>query len=165
MKLADKLNYIACHVQDEDIDLLEKYAKFVNPGEIIMDLGTAFAKSAGALALVAPENTVYTLDIEESHVKLKDIPPNLVFLHGDSRTFPWDKEIALLNDDCGSHLYEETKINTEHWLPLVKKGGIYIYHDYDNEEAEVKKVVQEYIKKGKFQLLEEGGVSCALRVI
>lgn len=164
-EIQKKLGGIICHVSEEDIDLICKYASLVGDGEILVDLGTAYGKSCGAMAMINPKNLVYTLDIEESHLVLDPIPNNLITLRGDSRTYPWDKEIAMLNDDCGSHMYEETKENIEHWLPFVKRGGYIVFHDYLLGEFGVKRVVDEFVKKGKFKLLETKGISCAVEVL
>lgn len=162
--IQEKLKTIACHVEEGDIELICKYASTCQNGEDIVDIGTAYGKSAAALAMVNPNVNVYSIDIEDSPLKLDKRPENLFFLRGDSRCYVWDREIAMMNID-GDHTYEGVKADLEHWMSYVKQGGYVVLHDYLMPEFGVKQAVDELLQTGEFEFLETGGISVAIRKV
>ena len=164
-EINEHLRVIACHVSEDDIALICKYAQTAKDGDVLVDIGTAYGKSCGAMALTNPSVTVYSLDIEESPLRLKEIPNNLKFIRANSQEYQWqDGEIAMMNID-GGHQYEEVRGDLENWLPHVKTGGYIVLHDYLMPEFGVRKAVDEFVKEGKLEFLETQGISCAVKIL
>lgn len=58
----------------------------------------------------------------------------------------------------GDHSYEGAKADAELAYPLLKKGGVMIFDDYDNEEFGVRRAVDEFLEGAEgFKVLREDG--------
>jgi len=75
-------------------------------------------------------------------------------IRGDSKEVikKWDKEIAVLHID-GDHTYEAVKADVNNYIPYLKRNGIVIFDDYDSCHPDVKKVVNELLNGGYFQII------------
>lgn len=80
---------------------------------------------------------LYSIDIQdcrdnvERGCRILGIPgalENWRFIHQDSKTAKWDKEIDVLFID-GDHSYKGVKADYEKYEPFVKKGGLILMHD------------------------------------
>ena len=73
------------------------------------------------------------------------------FVHGDADEFAplLQTPVSLLFID-GHHSYEDVEKNTLLWEPLVKKGGVILFHDTDYTDG-VPKFLDNHYGKGKWE--------------
>jgi len=117
--------------------------KLAKPGVIrigidINDPGEAFTETEGKVS-------IGRRDFFQQE-KMVGLGINGFFVHGDANMFAklfHEPFVNLLFID-GFHGYDDVKKNVDNWLPLVKKGGTILFHDYlDPNSDGVKPVVDE----------------------
>lgn len=129
-------------VSPEQRELVFKYASKVPKDGVIVELGVCNGSTAAVFAFCAKHNqSIYygvdnfSLVSSEQYVRNMlnkfDLPYNL--LVGRTQDVPWDDnlKIDLLLIDA-DHSEPGVKADCERWIPLVKSGGIVMFHDFDN---------------------------------
>jgi predicted O-methyltransferase YrrM len=148
------------NVSIEELCKMCLITKFLKP-EKVLEIGTYNGMTTLQLALNAPQATVYTLDLPEEiasnlemsaldtliskHFKerfgtaigsyfkdRKDV--NIVQLLGDSATYDYSTlggKIDLIFIDA-AHDYQNKKVDTENAFRLVSKGGVILWHNYND---------------------------------
>lgn len=156
-ELLDRTKHIPSSVYEPEQAMWLKHLAPIPGNPLLVDFGTGWGKSAVSLALTCPQATVVTFDPGDVYVRQRNVEDhaayeakvqeyidqagaeNVVHLLGDSRTIDTfrvttGREIDILNIDS-DHTYETTKAEIERWVPLVKKGGIVMFHDYEHPHA------------------------------
>lgn len=73
------------------------------------------------------------------------------------KTLPRRKTYDLIYID-GDHSYEGALIDAQLAYPLLKKGGVLIFDDYDNAEFGVRRAVDEFLENADgFEVLRQDG--------
>lgn len=136
-------------IREEIVDFL-KLAKELNP-KVILEIGTG---SGGTLFLyttiAAPEASIISIDLPKPSIGagypafkatlFKSFEWNgqrIHLLRADSHDFNTLAEIRTILSDCqvdllfidGDHSYEGVKKDFEMYSPLVRKGGVVVFHD------------------------------------
>lgn len=70
------------------------------------------------------------------------------------KTFSSRKKFDLIYID-GHHSYEAVQADIALAFPLLKKGGLMIFDDYDNKEFGVRKAVDEFLETVDVEILRE----------
>ena len=120
--------------KEELWQLVEKLQE-INPQKML-EIGNACGGTTLVFQAFVPE--VYSLDIKpiEGHIPLNYFP-DVKFLVGDTHL---QETLDMVNDyapfDCvfidGDHSTEGVKMDFEMYSPLVRKGGIVGFHDYNH---------------------------------
>jgi len=72
---------------------------------------------------------LYSIDIRDSFkICPKELQPWWTFIHQDSKTVIWNKEIDILLID-GDHTYSGVTNDYRKFEPFVREGGIILIHD------------------------------------
>lgn len=120
-----------------------KYASQLKPKTVIVEIGVANGRTAAAFLLaIKGKNISYTgidnyslthnYDDVNNRLSKLGVPYNLIM--GDSHNTPWETPIDMLLID-GGHQEDGVAPDCEIWTPLVKKGGIVMFHDYDDSHT------------------------------
>lgn len=162
-EIIEKTNHIPSSVYEPEQEMWLKYLKDLPDNTFIVDFGTGWGKSAASLALACPQGHVFTFDKGEVYVLQKNVSSleeygeqvikNLSGINNvtsaynggslDTATLEVVKEqmrelgkneIDVLNIDS-DHTYESTMQEIKIWIPLVKKGGFVMFHDYEHPKA------------------------------
>jgi len=152
-----------------DMVVLTDYVKKLKRGEIYLEVGVDYGKSAATAVFQAPEGVkFYFIDIVDREVR-SDYPDLLSrkkffetegfntvgnFIQADANYIAkiWSlhprgatEELSLIFID-GDHTYEGCKANIESWVPFLKSGGDMLFHDYDISSPGVIQAVDELVK-------------------
>jgi predicted O-methyltransferase YrrM len=68
----------------------------------------------------------------------------VTLVRGDSRTMPWTDDLAVLHVD-GDHEYAGVSADVHRFAPLVARGGIIVFDDYDGAHPGVQRAVHELL--------------------
>jgi predicted O-methyltransferase YrrM len=121
-----------------DEENYEQFKQFNLPAEpFILEIGTYKGRSTTAFAELWPDCIIVTCDPE--NYPDRHLPRQAVFQHckGTEMSLdPKEESVDLLFLD-DSHTYDTLKENYDHFLPMVKPGGIIAFHDYAFESADV----------------------------
>lgn len=125
-------------------ELLVVLARHLQPGSIIVEIGSEFGMSASLFRYGAPPDVeIYCVDLFpnglhdyfQANLMEVDLFYNIHILKGDSAKMgrAWGqqqpiKPIDLLFID-GDHTYQGCKRDIEAWTPYVKPGGWIVFHD------------------------------------
>ena len=121
---------------------LATLAANVPVGSVIVEIGTAQGGSSYIISNVTKKRDVriFSFDIAPSQEAFKHLANTKVQLYtmasveGANR---WGdlcgEEIDLLLID-GSHAFQHVFEDIQNWLPLMRPGGMVIFHDYDSDE-------------------------------
>lgn len=74
----------------------------------------------------------------------------------------WEKPIGLLWID-GDHSHEAVKRDVECWEPFVLTQGIVAFHDSLDQRLGPAKVIEEVLSTGRFQRLDQVGLTTVLK--
>ena len=143
------------YLTDNEADFLKKHTK----NKLCIEIGSYIGKSTVCIADNAKK--IFTIDNfmfggfdefdkntkEYNNIRLIQSSSNVAY-----RMFP--KEYADFIFVDGSHIYEMIKIDINNFFPILKKGGIIAFHDYnfgfftekDNYES-ISKAVNEIFPK------------------
>lgn len=161
-------------------DTTEQFSRFIPdlPAGEMVDFGTGQAKSAVIIAKLNPKLKITTFTngdelgsattLEQYKKMIQDrleefgVADRVAFDIGDSRVYPWNKELVAVNIDSG-HGYELTRDEIERWVPFVKKNGLIFLDDYLVERCGVKQAVDEYFFNGGFEDLNPNGMCQVFR--
>ena len=135
-----------------DMEVLVPEVMKLMDNEIYLEVGVDKGKSLSVARMVAKPNVLVC------GVDLREDPkvPNTVFYQGDSADIArtWDKwKISLLFID-GDHSYQGCKRDIEAWYPLMKEGGVLLFHDCDETSPGVVQAVFEFFNTHKCKTIE-----------
>ena len=156
-ELLEKTKHIPSSVYEPEQEMWLKYLAPIEGNPLLVDFGTGWGKSAVSLALTCPQAEVVTFDpgdvyclqrnVENHEAYLEKVRgyietagvTNIRHLLGNSTTIDQPavtggREIDILNIDS-DHTYETTTKEIKRWVPLVKLGGIVMFHDYEHPNA------------------------------
>jgi len=150
-----------------EVGLLAKYAQLAPENATVVNIGAGVGTTAMAVADVRPDllPTLYTIDntlmatghglVNEQNAFLEHgfpaYPVQILADAHEARVKHWadNKPIDLLLVDDG-HLEHEITRDITDWVPLVKKGGIILFHDYGKDVwKDVKLVVDKMMTAHK----------------
>lgn len=163
-EIIKRTDHIPSSVYEPEQALWLKYLSDLPGNPLIVDFGTGWAKSAVSLALACPQAKVVTFDIGETYVlhgnvgSLEEYEAKVAdnirraevtnIRHTVAHSldqFLISTPIDVLNIDS-DHTYETTKEEITKWLPLVKPGGLVMFHDYRHPNAPgVSEAIEELI--------------------
>jgi len=142
-----------CHWFDADTELpvLHQHASQLRPGQVYLEIGTAFGCTAIIAALASLAGVqIWTIDNGIGYLqRLPDKFPDLMayekkalewlceynvsdkvhFRCADSIQLPWHGPIHVLFID-GDHEYSAVKADILKWVDFVPRGGVVLFHDY-----------------------------------
>ena len=127
-------------IQTEDLEIALPILKTINP-KIIVEIGTYFGGSVKLWRDTFKPTTLITIDIKAWASPIDDVE----YVIGSSHDKPDEvkkllkgKEIDFLFID-GDHRAEAVTKDFELYLPLVRQGGLIMFHDviYRNAENDV----------------------------
>lgn len=141
---------------EADRKVLEEEAKKIKNG-LILEIGTCHGTTTNRLAEASPTSEVYTVDIREKPVGLRE---NIKFFRGDSTTFSGGflpKKVDLLFID-GGHGYDTVKHDFFTFGREVKVGGKIYVHDYESaRNADVTRFVRDNLDVDGFKAIGKVG--------
>lgn len=155
-ELIKRTDHIPSSVYEPEQALWLKYLKDLPGTPMIVDFGTGWGRSAASLALACPQAMVTTFDIGVTYVQhgnvktleeYKEVVAGYLGKAGvtnvkheimnslDPNSVEGEEPfIDVLNIDS-DHSYEATVKEMAKWIPLVKKGGIIMFHDFEHPNA------------------------------
>ncbi len=118
------------------LETLVSIARFYKAGEDILFFEIGVRRATSTKAILRGLNTrfgtgkLYSVDKDdrEGRITSPELKQHWKFIHDNSFTMPWDKEIDVLFID-GDHTYEGVKKDFEKFEPFVKEGGLILMHD------------------------------------
>lgn len=133
-----------------DMESFIAEVKKLKPGDVYLEVGVKHGKSLLTATLAAREGVelvgVDIADNEERQNVFRQLglTEYVTFIHGYSHRVARliKKPISLLFLD-GDHSYSGIKLDIDSWLPLVKKGGVILFHDCDETSPGVVDAVNE----------------------
>lgn len=72
--------------------------------------------------------------------------PGTNYIQSDSHMAKWNKRVDVLFIDAG-HSYDDVEWDIKKYVPFVKKGGVVLFHDYDETSPGVIRAVDEFVEK------------------
>jgi hypothetical protein len=167
MEISNLHNHISDYIQgvfsEQDMGVLKKEIEKLKPGEIYVEIGVDEGRSARVAHEYAdPRVFKVWIDVHDvvphsksigrapwmEQEKMVGLNRNGFYVHGDADFFAGliIPNISLMFID-GSHDYDSIKRNTQIWEPLMVKGGVLLFHDYDHPD--VKKWLDEWYGDNK----------------
>lgn len=137
------------YLRQAELEGLRDLAASLQPGSVVVNIG-AGGGTSGLVFMEAPTKLkVFTVDRQASASPLGCLAgeravfesagfwgdPRHSQIHGDSTDIGrnWTKgPIDLIFHDA-DHTYDKVKVDIEAWRPHLKPGGIFAFHDYDDE--------------------------------
>ena len=161
VKITD-IDQSLARISEEDFNAVRDFTKGV-----YVEVGTLH----GASAYAASENAdiVYSIDIYNWQPKVSD-NPKIHYVKGTSEDFIGTNKIEQWVDTLfidGSHELDSVRRDCDALIPLVKKGGIIMFDDYNvnNPASGVYPAVNEAIKKyGADNIQETNYPTCSVLV-
>lgn len=127
------------YIWKEEREILAQAAAAVPDDGVIVEIGTALGGTSNIFHQNAGKRgaAVYTVDISPCHVArehLKDTRVCMITRTAGEFAAAWPGEVGrpidLLFVD-GDHSFEGVFGDLAAWLPLVRPGGLLLFHDYD----------------------------------
>ena len=168
-------------ITDEDEALVRKAVGLLHPNSVVADLGAGQGGTAYAVLSEREDVSLISVDIEEAglaHARLKadglgalDRWRGIRMDAALAAAGYWEEHFDLVLLDT-SHQYEDMVPEIEKWLPKLRPGGYFWFHDYDVEGAQVqplcaypgvKQAVDEVLARGELEIVERQGWSLLTR--
>jgi len=153
-EVVTKAKTITSALTQNEAEALYDYASLAPSGGIFVEIGSYLGCSSVVIGNVAEDNKIkfymidpfYETSIDMCKRNIKDRGvTNAIVLHKkseDAVSDLKDQKINFLFID-GDHWYGGVKIDCEKYIPLVKKGGFILFHDYKSSWDGVKQAVDE----------------------
>lgn len=167
-------------VQSNEVSLLIHYATQLEPGAILVEVGTGWGGTAAIFAKVCrPTVDIYTIDDGSNfkrfgpgkgisyddfmvgRFRLYEVGGRVNWILADSKTMNWDRPVDLLFID-GNHSYEGVKGDIENWVPHVVDDAVVLFHDYHMKG--VKKAVDEFLEQNEYEIERRAHCTRAVRI-
>ena len=149
-------NNIEGSFSSADMEVIYNHVHNLLPGQVYLEIGVAAGKSLSTAFFSTCEG-VFTIGID--YVDCTDgrrgaffnllTVSQIIYVQADANVFAkiWNYPIDVLFID-GAHDDMNVERDTLTWMPRVKSGGVILYHDYNQGNAEgVKIFVDKYHKK------------------
>ena len=150
--LSDIKPHDYARIQEEDFNLIRDTAN-----GIYVEVGTFHGASAYAASQNAKK--IVTIDIYDWKSKVYEDSCDIYFFKGTAEDYSksfhhyWNIDVLFID---GSHELDSVKKDIEALEPLVREGGIIMFHDYKKESPTgVYPAVQEYLKRCNPKILRE----------
>lgn len=159
-QIIEKVNKIPGFFNKAQMEILYPIVIKLDPGSLLVEIGTYHGKSTRFYSLVNPKVKILTIDL----VGFPEVPGrpgvkidekvlhggNIFQVLGDNaeivRGFNWKIDLLFID---GNHLREEVKKDTTNWEAHVGKGGYIVFHDYEPTHNGVIKAVDEWMENNK----------------
>lgn len=149
----------------EEGHVLHNLAVQIPENGIIVELGSFCGKSSRILAEVARDkkSKLYCVDSFVPHFDGVPTPPEealksftqhvltpfydnveLIKLDTTEASRYFKKQIDFIFIDA-DHSLDGVRLDCEHWLPMLKSGGVVAFHDYHSDWKEVKQAADEFV--------------------
>lgn len=152
IKLAQGIGYLYL----DELQAIIEVAKQLPPNPLCVNIGSGAGTSVLAVMLTRPDAIMYDIDITPDNgvAQMREFgladSPNWHRLTGDSKTvtLPVAAELDYLFID-GDHSDAGLRGDLRQWLPLVKRGGVVLIHDYERDVwPDVQRVTDEVMGNG-----------------
>jgi len=131
----------AYHQTVSDVNVLKRCAALLPPNPVIINIGASFGTSAIAMLEERHDSFIFSIDIFPSPYEIENLKKAGLYLLnrvirclGDSQDigkhWPFPVDMCFVD---GAHDYDSVRDDIRVWRPLVKPGGILLFHDYGNE--------------------------------
>jgi predicted O-methyltransferase YrrM len=152
----------------DDVDLIIELVGTLPDKPVIADIGAGSGTTALAIFAGNKDAEVHTIDSNPENIDWarRALEPyyDLTLWEGiecdslqASLLFPEDAFHMIMLDT--SHEYYYTKYEIEAWLPRLKLGGVFWFHDYIG--TGVRQAVDEAVEAGLFEPIEQVGLGWA----
>jgi len=134
-----------------DAEVLVPQVMKLGVGDVYLEVGVDKGKSLSIARMVNDKCKVIGVDLRPDPKV-----PNTFFYQGDSVGVSkvYDKgEISVLFID-GDHSYQGCKRDIDAWFPLMKEGGVMLFHDGDETSPGVVRAIAEFVDTYKGVLKE-----------
>lgn len=124
-------------ISADEITALKEWAALMPAAPRIVNIGAEHGISTVALLETRPQATIYSVDMNECQSELDNVAnagldaARVIRIRGRSQDIdpqPY-APIDLLFID-GDHAYNSVSDDIRVWTPIVKSGGLIIFHDY-----------------------------------
>jgi hypothetical protein len=157
-------------LQQKDADAMQDcLEKLPDKGCRLLEIGTGLGHSAKFFSQIKPEWFIYTIDsfglcgdgrIYKEFNATESISKVYHYINGsnitqivaDSNKILWELPISALYLD-GGHTYECVKKDFENFSSSVISEGYIFLHDYHRDDFGVKRLVDELVYSGKWELV------------
>jgi predicted O-methyltransferase YrrM len=162
-------------IEPTDIMKIFNYVADLQPGQIYLEIGVAYGKSACVACLAAQEGvTLYGIDCIDQDGRERNMVrflsqynkamPDWHFIEEDSQTeaMYWDHRMVDLLFIDGDHSYEGALKDIASWTPWVNHKGIILFDDYDQITG-VKQAINDTLLHSQFyhdQIVDHNMFSC-----
>lgn len=162
------VSVIPSAVTIEECARLYETANSLIDNSMIVELGCACGRSTAILGYIAKQKNLKLITIDpfvtdfdkaktkeeaisyfRKNMELLETKYELLVDYSQNVALKWwghdfevEEKIDLLFID-GDHCYRAVRLDSEMWIPFVKKGHYILYHDYDSSWVGVKKAVDE----------------------
>lgn len=161
----DKILQFDSYLLPDEAEFMYSFLKDLPKKGRLLELGTGLAHSTVFFSKALPKWTIYTVDahgaagkepliwhLTKGQVNGKGVQAvydylkshkvnNVVTIISSFKDLPWELEVDVLYID-GTHYYKDVKEDFDKFSPFLKKDGIIIFDDY-NENWGVKRLVDE----------------------
>ena len=117
------------------------YASELSREDVILELGIAYGKTAAILSYTtlftgadywAIDDYSLVGSPQEFMNTMRELRLPMQLLVGKTERLPWTQELSMLIVDAG-HDAVSVQRDVEKYVPLIKSGGLVLFHDYDPE--------------------------------
>lgn len=135
------LTGIEYHQTISDVNVLKHCASLLPPNPVIVNIGACFGTSAMALLEARPDAFIFSVDISPSPYEIENLKKaglyslnRVIRVLGASQDIGqhWPYPVDMCYVD-GDHSYDGVVQDIRVWRPLVKVGGILLFHDYGKD--------------------------------
>lgn len=129
------------HQTISDIHVLKHCASLLPPSPVIVNIGACFGTSAMSLLEARPDAFIFSIDISPSPYEIENLKRaglyalnRVIRCLGASqdigRHWPHPVDMAYID---GDHSFQGVVDDIRIWRPLVKPGGVLLFHDYGKD--------------------------------
>lgn len=154
----------------EDVDLIISLVQSLPEKPVVADVGAGSGTTAMAVLGANEGAKIFTIDINPENVDWAEInlrayydTKNWQGVEADSLNaarLAADEYFDMVMLDT-SHEYEATEQEIKAWLPKLKSGGVFWFHDYIG--SDVKRAVDEAAALGLLEKIDQMGLGWAGR--
>lgn len=174
--IRDRLGYL----QIDELSALKQCIDRLPNGSVCVNIGAGYGTSGLAFIENSNVGKLYTIDKYKFYAENNlgtlghelgvfcefgfGQDPRYLQIQGDSAEVGrnWSEPIDMLFLD-GDHSYEHCVLDIKAWLPHVKQGGIFAFHDYKEPQwPGIQKAVEELMYE--HQMISNAGTFAAFRI-
>jgi len=131
----------AYHQTISDVSVLKQCASLLPSNPVIINIGACFGTSAMAMLEERPDAFIFSIDISPSLYEIENLQRaglyalnRVIRVLGASQDIGqhWPYQVDMVYVD-GAHDYQGVVDDIKVWRPLVKTGGILLFHDYGKD--------------------------------